>query len=217
MNITNQSNVTYNAVVPNQAGTPGELASNNVNTEILSYSISKVLRADKTSAKEGETVHNTVTVTNNSTTRLVYTFISNPTPEGATYVAASVKVNGVTQPIYDPVKGFPLPELNPGDTVAIEYTIKPNEELSINTYSDILKVIMELIRAGIPVECSTSVNTATRRLVASINIESPQIASLVSRWNELNKELESEKIDSDEYNIWIDSLMNSFNIPVENY
>ena len=97
------------------------------------------------------------------------------------------------------------------------YTIKPNEELSINTYSDILKVIMELIRAGIPVECSTSVNTATRRLVASINIESPQIASLVSRWNELNKELESEKIDSDEYNIWIDSLMNSFNIPVENY
>lgn len=66
-------------------------------------------------------------------------------------------------------------------------------------------------------ECSTSVNTATRRLVASINIESPQIASLISRWNELNKELGSEKIDSDEYNIWIDSLMNSFNIPVENY
>jgi len=53
--------------------------------------------------------------------------------------------------------------------------------------------------------------------VASINIESPQIASLISRWNKLNKELETEKIDSDEYNIWIDSLMNSFNIPVENY
>ena len=53
--------------------------------------------------------------------------------------------------------------------------------------------------------------------MASINIESPQIASLISRWNELNKELESDKIDSDEYNIWIDSLMNSFNIPVENY
>ena len=48
-------------------------------------------------------------------------------------------------------------------------------------------------------------------------MESPQIASLVSRWYELNKELESEKIDSDEYNKWIDSLMNSFNIPVANY
>ena len=76
---------------------------------------------------------------------------------------------------------------------------------------------MELIRAGIPVECSTSINTDTRRLVASINIESPQITSLVSRWNELNNELKNDKIDTDEYNIWIDSLMNSFNIPVENY
>ena len=94
-------------------------------------------------------------------------------------------------------------------------------ELSVPTYSNYengySEPPMELIRAGIPVECSTSVNTATRRLVASINIESPQIASLISHWNELNKELESEKIDSDEYNIWIDSLMNSFNIPVENY
>ena len=80
-----------------------------------------------------------------------------------------------------------------------------------------MKVIMELIRAGIHVECSTSVNTDTRRLVASINIESPQIASLVSRWNELNNELKNDKIDTDEYNIWIDSLMNSLNIPVENY
>ena len=62
-----------------------------------------------------------------------------------------------------------------------------------------------------------SVNTDTRRLVASINIESPQIASLVSRWNELNNELKNDKIDTNEYNIWIDSLMNSFNIQVENY
>lgn len=53
--------------------------------------------------------------------------------------------------------------------------------------------------------------------MASINIEITQIVSLVSRWNELDKDFESEKIDIDEYNIWIDSLMNSFNIPVENY
>lgn len=69
----------------------------------------------------------------------------------------------------------------------------------------------------IPVECTTSVNTETRRLVTTINIESPQAASLIPRWNELNKELKKDKIDSDEYNIWIDSMMNSFNIPIENY
>lgn len=136
MNITNQSNVTYNAVVPNQAGTPGELASNTVNTEILSYLISKVLRADKTSAKEGETVHNTVTVTNNSKTKLVYTFISNPTPEGATYVAGSVKINGVVQPTYDLITGFYLPDLNPGESITVEYDLRINNPATVTTVTD---------------------------------------------------------------------------------
>lgn len=71
MNISNQSNVTYNAVAPNKPGVPGSLTSNNVNTEILSDSISKVLSSDKTTVKEGETVHNTVTFTNNSAIKLV--------------------------------------------------------------------------------------------------------------------------------------------------
>lgn len=62
MNISNQSNVTYNTVAPNKPGVPGSLTSNTVNTEILSDSISKVLSSDKTTVKEGETVHNTVTV-----------------------------------------------------------------------------------------------------------------------------------------------------------
>lgn len=97
------------------------------------------------------------------------------------------------------------------------FTVKRDEDISINTFSDIMKVIMEIKNAGIPVECTTSVNTDTRRLEASINIESPQVASLISRWNELNNELQSDKIDTDEYNIWIDSMMNSFNIPIENY
>ncbi|MCI9504855.1 MAG: DUF11 domain-containing protein [Clostridia bacterium] len=137
----------------------------------MSYSISKVLRADKTSAKEGETVHNTVTVTNNSTTRLVYTFISNPTPEGATYVAGSVKVNGVTQPIYDPVKGFPLPELNPGDTVAIEYTIKPNEPIPttpITHFATLKYKVTDPIRGDV----SYAENTET----LSINVISDKIS-----------------------------------------
>jgi hypothetical protein len=94
---------------------------------------------------------------------------------------------------------------------------RENDVLTISTYSDILKVIMELKNSGIPVTCSTTVNTKTRRLVANINVESPQIASLISRWNELNSDLENKKIDTEEYNIWIDSLMNSFNIPIENY
>ena len=66
MNIENRSNVTYNAVEPNKPGVPGSLTSNTVSTEVLSDAITKVMTVDKTNAKAGETVRNTVTITNNS-------------------------------------------------------------------------------------------------------------------------------------------------------
>lgn len=124
--------------------------------------------------------------------------------------------NGYSEPPMEVIQKF-CSILGIKEDLFFGYTIKPKEDISINTYSDILKVIMELIRSDIPVECSTSANTNTKRLVTSIKIENPQIAALISRWNELNSELANDKIDTDEYNIWIDSLMNSFNIPIENY
>jgi transcriptional regulator with XRE-family HTH domain len=124
--------------------------------------------------------------------------------------------NGYSEPPVEVIQKF-CSIIGIDEDLFFGFTVTRQNDLMISTYSDILKVIMELKSAGIPVVCSTSVNTETRRLVASIDVESPQIASLISRWNELNNDLENEKIDSDEYNIWIDSLMNSFNIPIENY
>ncbi len=136
MKISNQSNVTYNAVAPNKAGTPGSLASNTVNTEVLSYEISKVISCDKTMATEGETVHNTITITNNSETKLTYTFLSNPTPNGASYVAGSVKVNGVAQPDYNMINGFYLPDLTPGETLTVEYDMQINSPMTVSPVTD---------------------------------------------------------------------------------
>ena len=53
-----------------------------------------------------------------------------PRPDGGNYVAGSVKVNGIAQPSYDPVTGFPLPDPNPGETVEIEYEIKANDPMT---------------------------------------------------------------------------------------
>lgn len=124
--------------------------------------------------------------------------------------------NGYSEPPMEIIQKF-CSIIGINEDLFFGFTVKRDEDISINTFSDIMKVIMEIKNAGIPIECTTSVNTDTRRLVASINIESPQVASLISRWNELNNELQSDKIDTDEYNIWIDSMMNSFNIPIENY
>mgnify|MGYP001084170108 FL=1 len=136
MLIPNQSNATYNAMMPTEGSTPGSIASNTVNTEILSYAITKTINCDKSMVKEGETAHTTVTVTNNSTAKLIYTFISNLKPEGATFVPGSVKVNGVAQPNRDMISGFYLPNLNPGESLIVEYDIKVDNPATVTTITD---------------------------------------------------------------------------------
>lgn len=136
MLIPNQSNVTYNAMIPEEGATPGKLASNIVNTEILSYAISKVSSSDKTLVKEGEIVHNKVVITNNSATKLVYTFISNYELNGGSYVAGSIKVNGVVQPNYNIYSGFYLPDLNPGEVLTVEYDMQINNPMTVNPVVD---------------------------------------------------------------------------------
>lgn len=170
MKILNQSNVTYNAVVPNEAGTPGSLASNTVNTEVLSYSVSKVSVCDKTFAKEGETVHNKVTVTNDSTTKLTHNFISNPTPNGASYVAGSVKVNGVTQPTSDLIKGFFVPDLNPGESLTVEYDMRINTPMTVSPVTD-LSEFQYTVNDPVRGEVSYTENTNS----VSINVVSAKL------------------------------------------
>lgn len=60
----------------------------------------------------------------------MYNFISNPTPDGATYVEGSVLINGVSQPTFNPIKGFTIPDLNPDQTVIIEYELKANNKIT---------------------------------------------------------------------------------------
>lgn len=152
MNISNKTNLLYSVATSDGTIVPTNAESNEVNTEILSYSISKTLTTDKTFLKEGETAHNTVTVTNNSATKLTYTFISNPTPQGAGYVAGSVKVNGVSQPTKDMITGFYLPDLNPGETVTIEYDIqinKPTTENTVTDYSEFQYYVNDPVRGNV--------------------------------------------------------------------
>lgn len=67
----------------------------------------KVKSSDKTFVQEGETVTQTVVITNNSQTTLFSQSLRDSMTNGAAYVAGSVIVNGVSQPSYDLNAGFP--------------------------------------------------------------------------------------------------------------
>lgn len=130
MIIPNQSNITFNYVLPDGQTIAAELDSNIVNTEILTYSVPKVKSADKTFMQEGETAEYTVVITNNSETKLLNLFLTDYMSNGATYVPGSVTVNGTPQPTYDPEAGFILPDLNVGQSVRVTYSMQANNPVT---------------------------------------------------------------------------------------
>lgn len=136
MIIPNQSNVNFDYVLPDGQTIAAELDSNIVNTEVLTYSVPKVKSSDKTFLQKGETAQHTVVVTNNSQTQLFDLFFKDVMSNGATYVAGSVTVNGVSQPTYDPVAGFALPALDAGQTVTVGYAITANNPMTQTPVTD---------------------------------------------------------------------------------
>ena len=88
--------------MPDGSTARADTNSNTVSTEILTYSVSKTIRSDKTAVKDGETIRNTVTIANNSATKISDGFFSVPQPDGAGFVADSVKINGTAYSVYNP-------------------------------------------------------------------------------------------------------------------
>ncbi len=124
MLIPNKITVTYDATSPDGKKYSEKTESNAVNTEILTYSVSKEIRSDKTAVRAGETVRYTATLTNDSAAELFDIFFRVPQPENASFVTGSVKINKTAQPSCNPITGFYIPDINTGETVVIEYAIK---------------------------------------------------------------------------------------------
>lgn len=168
MIIPNQSNVTFNYVLPDGQTIAAELDSNIVNTEILTYSVPKVKSADKTFMQEGETAQHTVVITNNSQTQLFNLLFKDSMSNGATYIAGSVTVNGVSQPAYDPVAGFPLPSLNAGQSVTVGYTIRANNPMTqtpVTNFATLDYTVNDPVRGN--VDFSENTNTVSIDIISN--------------------------------------------------
>jgi len=168
MIIPNQSNIAFNYVLPDGQTIPAEVDSNVVTTEILTYSVPKVKSSDKTFIQEGETAQHTVVITNNSQTQLFNLIFKDTMSPGATYETGSVTVNGVSQPSYDPVAGFPLPALDPGQAVTVGYTIRANNPMTqtpVTDFATLNYTVNDPIRGN--VNFSENTNTVSIDIVSN--------------------------------------------------
>lgn len=140
MNIPNQSNTEFSYTLPDGSTNTETRDSNIVNTEILTYSFTKVKSSDRTFLQEGETSTQTVVLTNNSLIALTDLFFKDILSGGGAYVPQSVTVNGVSQPTYDLVNGFNLGDLSPNQVITIAYQIITNNPLTealITNYANV--------------------------------------------------------------------------------
>lgn len=123
MIITNQSGVTFLSVLPGGETVPGSQDSNIVTTEVISTTFSKVKSTADDFIREGENTTQSITLTNNSSFVLKNLFFNDILAAGASHVAGSVIIDGVSYPAYDLITGFNLPDLQQGDSTTISYTL----------------------------------------------------------------------------------------------
>lgn len=168
MIIPNQSNIAFDYVLPDGQTVAADVDSNVVTTEILTYAVTKIKSGDKTFLQEGETSVHTVVITNNSHTRLFNLKLKDTMSSGATYVAGSVTVNGVSQPTYDPVAGFALPSLNPTQAVTVTYTIKANNPMThtpVTNYATLDYTVDDPLRSN--VDFSENTNAVSVQIISN--------------------------------------------------
>lgn len=146
----------------------GNADSNIVNTEILTYSVPKVKSSDKTFLQEGETAQQTVSVTNNSAAKLFDILFRDTMTDGASHEPGSVVVNGVARPTYDPVAGFALPDLDPGESATVQYAVRannPRTSVTVNNSATLNYSVDDPVRGTTPFEEDT--NTVELALVSN--------------------------------------------------
>ena len=105
MIITNQSNIAFNYVLPDGQIIAAELDSNEVTTEILTY---------------------TSVITNTGSIPVTDVIFKDEIPVGTTFVNGSVTVNGVSFPAYNPQTGFFAANLTPQASVTVTFQVQVN-------------------------------------------------------------------------------------------
>ena len=94
--------------------------------KVVSDEISVVKTVDKLYAVKGERLHYTVTITNTGNITKTDLIFRDPIPDGVTFVANSIKIDGINYAIYNPETGFVLRDLSPDEKLTVEFDVTVN-------------------------------------------------------------------------------------------
>ncbi len=100
--------------------------TNEVNLVLVSNRLTITKSVDKAVAIVGDILHYTSTIKNTGSLLKSNISFEDNIPTGTSFVENSVLINGADQPGYNPETGFMLPNLNPGESVIVEFDVVVN-------------------------------------------------------------------------------------------
>lgn len=152
------------------AGYPATCFSNSnpATVFIIDREMSIVKSVDKAFAVKGDILTYTSNITNNGNVPVTNVVFQDDIPVGTTFINGSVTVNGVSQPTYDPIAGFVLPALNPGQAVTVTYSIVANDPMTqspVTDYATLDYTVNDPIRGN--VNFSENTNTVSVQIISN--------------------------------------------------
>ena len=119
--VDNYGTVNYSVEDPNSGTRNFTENTNTVTFAVISTKLDVVKSVDKAVAISGETLNYTSIITNTGSQVATNLTFSDILQAGLSFVANSVKIDNVAFPGYNPITSFPLSNLNPGESVKVEF------------------------------------------------------------------------------------------------
>ncbi|MHA7966635.1 DUF7507 domain-containing protein [Paenibacillus sp. CAU 1782] len=121
--LSNQASATYSFILPDGRTLTGSLTSNTLVIPVSTPNVSVVKSTTTVAAAVGETITYSVVVTNSGLETVNNVVFSDPIPAGSIFNAGSVTVGGAARPTANPINGFSLGPIAPGDSVTVTFSV----------------------------------------------------------------------------------------------
>ena len=101
----------------------------------------------------------------------------------------------------------------------LEVPLPGSSKTSVTKFSELLAILIDLDRRGLPITASTTYTQDGNQLTAhlTLDIKNAQLASFIPNWNRYNEKLQKGEIDEEEYQMWLEDTLSLFNVPIDEY
>lgn len=90
---------------------------------------------------------------------------------------------------------------------------------TVETFADLISIIIDLDRRGLPISANTTYSTYGNQLTAhlTLDLKNAQVATFIPDWNKVNSDFKAGKMNQKEYDAWLEGILRLFNVPINDF